>query len=248
MNKKKQRAGQKNTRAMKNTRAKVLRIARIFLIAVIVGHIGQIALFKWVFPPLTLTQFGAVLDGYTFRRDNVSLNEISPNLQLAVIAAEDQLFAVHNGFDVAGIKKALDHNRKGKPLRGASTISQQTAKNVFLWQGRTWVRKGLEAYYTFLMEHLYGKKRILELYLNVAEMGEGIFGAEAAARAWFNKSAATLTVAEAARLAACLPNPKRFNPKKPGAHIQKKARWIQNQMAYLKTRPGTRKLIYGRNK
>lgn len=240
MNKKKRSAGKQNIRTTG------LRMAKIVLIAIVAGHIGQFALFRWVFPPLTFTQLGAVLDGHTFRRDAVPLSDISVNLQLAVIASEDQLFAVHNGFDVAGIQKAMNHNREGKSLRGASTISQQTAKNVFLWQGRTWLRKGLEAYYTFLMEHLYGKKRILALYLNEAEMGKGIFGAEAAARAWFNKSAAALNAEEAARLAACLPNPKKYNPKKPSPHIRKKARWIQRQMAYLKSRPNTRKLIFTR--
>lgn len=225
------------------------RIKKVFVkaaIAVFLLHIAQIVLFKWIQPPLTLTQFDAVLDGHTFKRDLTSLTDISLHLQLAVISAEDQLFAQHHGLDIESIKKAINHNEREKTVRGASTISQQTAKNVFLWQGRSWIRKGLEVYYTFLIEKLYGKKRILELYLNVAEMGPGIFGAEAAAQHYFGKSATQLSKKEAARIAACLPNPKKYSPKKPSRHIQKKARWILTQMAYLKTRPNTKQLLYGK--
>ena len=228
----------------KNLTENGAKVVKTVLIGVLVLHICQIALFKWVNPPITLTQWSSVLDGYTFQRDTTDISQISPNLQLAVIAAEDQLFAQHNGFDMNGIKKAFEHNTAGKPLRGASTISQQTAKNVFLWQGRTWLRKGLEVYFTFVIEKLYGKERILSLYLNEAEMGPGIFGAEAAAHAYFNKSAANLTPREAALIAACLPNPKKYNPARPSSHIQRKARWILSQMNYLKTRPNTRDLLF----
>ncbi|MBN2525034.1 MAG: monofunctional biosynthetic peptidoglycan transglycosylase [Deltaproteobacteria bacterium] len=227
----------------KEIREKGKTVAKRLLIALVLLHIVHIAWCKWIHPPLTATQFGAVLEGYTFNRETVPLDQISPHLQLAVIASEDQLFAVHDGFDVTGIKNAIAHNQTGKSLRGASTISQQTAKNIFLWQGRNWLRKGLEVYYTFLMEKLYGKKRILELYLNQVEMGKGIFGAQAAAHTYFNKSAKSLTRIEAARIAASLPNPKKLNPAKPDAHMKKKVRWILSQMAYLQKRPATRKLL-----
>ena len=227
----------------KNLREKGIRGLKWLLIIGASVHIAQIALFNWVSPPLTLTQWSAVLEGHTFLQRTVALEEISPHLQLAVIASEDQLFAVHDGFDFESIKKAMAHNRSGKALRGASTISQQTAKNVFLWQQRSWFRKGMEMYYTFLMEKLYGKERILELYLNVAEMGPGIFGAEAAAQAYFGKSAAELSKTEAALIAACLPNPKKYSPVNPSPHIKRKARWILSQMNYLKTRPNTQRLL-----
>ncbi|MBN2341754.1 MAG: monofunctional biosynthetic peptidoglycan transglycosylase [Deltaproteobacteria bacterium] len=228
----------------KNTLPKIKRTVLKGAVIVLILHIGQIALYKWVAPPITLTQWHAVLEGFSFEREHVSLNEISPHLQLAVISAEDQLFAQHNGFDLDSITKAIHHNQKGGSVRGASTISQQTAKNIFLWQGRSWLRKGLEVYYTFVMEKLYGKKRILELYLNEAEMGPGIFGAQAAARHYFDKSASDLNRRESALIASCLPNPKKYSPTHPQAHTQKKTRWVLSQMTYLGTRPNTRKLLY----
>lgn len=141
-------------------------------------------------PPITFTQLGSVLTGDGLKRDYVDYDEMSPNIKLAVIASEDQIFPDHNGFDIKSIKKAMAYNEK-KPgrIRGASTISQQVAKNVFLWQGRSWIRKGFEVYFTFMIELVWGKKRILEMYLNVAEMGKGIYGVEAASRAYFKKSA-----------------------------------------------------------
>lgn len=172
-----------------------------------------------------------------FRKDWVSIDSISPHLVTAVIAAEDQKFSTHHGFDIAAIKAAMAHNSKKtrSPIKGASTISQQTAKNAFLWPNRDWVRKGLEAYFTVLIELLWGKERIMEVYLNVIEMGDGIYGAEAAARHYFGKSAAQLTRQEAASIAAILPSPRRWSATKPGNYTRQRIYWIQRQMNNLGT-------------
>ena len=155
------------------------------------------------------------------------LDRIASSLPVAAIAAEDQNFAHHRGFDLDAIEQAREHNAQGRPVRGASTISQQVAKNLFLWGGRSWVRKGLEAWYTLLIEWLWPKSRILEVYVNVAEFGDGIYGAQAAARRHFSKDAAQLTPAESARLAAVLPNPRRYSASSPGPYVQRRAQWIQ---------------------
>jgi monofunctional biosynthetic peptidoglycan transglycosylase len=162
----------------------------------------------------------------------VRLNLISEKMPLAVIAAEDQRFMDHFGIDIEAIEKAQEYNRKhkGKKVRGASTISQQTAKNVFLWPSRSWIRKGFEVYFTFLIEVVWGKKRIMEVYLNVAEMGNGVFGAEAASRKFFKKPALKLSANESAAIAACLPNPRRWRPDRPTAYISRRAAWIRKQM------------------
>jgi monofunctional biosynthetic peptidoglycan transglycosylase len=159
--------------------------------------------------------------------------QISPQLPLAVVASEDQLFPVHRGFDFKQIRKAMDDAERGRRARGASTISQQVAKNLFLWSGRSWVRKGLEAWFTVLIETLWSKRRILEIYLNVAEFGRGIYGAEAAAQAFFHKAAATLTREEAARLAAVLPNPARLHAERPSRYLLRRQQEIAAQMAAL---------------
>ena len=153
-----------------------------------------IILFRWVDPPITMTQLASWIRGDGLKRDYVGWNKMSYNAKLAVIASEDQVFPDHSGFDWKNIKKAMAYNKK-KPnrIRGASTISQQVAKNVFLWQGRGWIRKGLEAYFTFMIELVWSKKRILEVYLNVIEMGKGVFGIEAASRSFFNKAAGSLS-------------------------------------------------------
>src|SRR6185436_11376640 len=165
-----------------------------------------ILLFKWVNPPITMTQFVSWIKGDGLKRDYVNKEKIAYNIKLAVIAEEDQSFPDHSGFDWKSIKKAMEYNKK-KPnrVRGASTISQQVAKNVFLWQGKSFIRKGLEAYFTFMIELIWGKKRILDVYLNVIEMGKGIFGIEMAAQKFFNKPAKKLNRQEAAMIAACLP-------------------------------------------
>jgi monofunctional biosynthetic peptidoglycan transglycosylase len=159
--------------------------------------------------------------------------EISPHAALAVIAGEDQRFPDHHGFDFVEIQDALEDREEGKPLRGASTISQQVAKNLFLWSGRSFVRKGLEVWFTVLLELLWSKERILEVYLNIAEFGDHTFGVEAASRRFFNKPAALLTAGEAARLAAVLPNPLRYRIDKPSAYVFKRQRWIERQMRQL---------------
>lgn len=207
---------------------------RLFVI-LFISQLLYIVLLKWVNPPITLTQVGSILKGRGFHQQNRPAASVSENARLAVIASEDQLFPDHNGFDWKQIQKAIEYNQK-KPgrIRGASTISQQTAKNVFLWQGRGWIRKSLEAYFTFMIETIWGKKRILEVYLNVAEMGPGIFGIEQAAQTYFNKPAKELTVFEAAAIAAVLPNPVKRKVKPMSPEVSKRAREIVQQMNFLK--------------
>ena len=160
-------------------------------------------------------------------------DRISRNLPIALVAAEDQKFPEHHGFDFQAIDKAIEHNRRGRKVRGASTITQQVAKNLFLWQGRSYVRKGLEAWYTVLIEVFWSKQRILDVYANIAEFGDGVYGAEAAARPYFGKPASRLTPAESARLAAVLPSPRRYSVAKPGSYVQRRANWIQRQVQHL---------------
>jgi len=174
-------------------------------------------------------------ENYQTKHQWESIDEISSYLQLAVICAEDQNFMNHNGFDYEAIEKAYEKNKTGKKLRGASTISQQTAKNVFLWPERSWFRKGMEVYFTFLIETLWSKERIMEVYLNSIEMGDGVFGAEAAAQYWFNKSAKNLTQYEAAAIAAILPNPRNYKASPASVYIEKRKAWIVKQMRYYGT-------------
>jgi len=211
-------------------------------------HLGYVVALRWVNPPLTLTQLVSRINGDGLTQQWVSSNAIAPAMRLAVIAAEDQLFATHYGFDVKSIQRALEHNdRQPARIRGASTISQQTAKNVFLWQGRSWLRKGLEAYCTVLIELIWGKRRILEVYLNVAETGPGLFGVEAAAQQYFKKPAARLSRQEAAQIAACLPNPKLYKAQPPGAYVKKRTAWILRQMRNLQGQPQLRFLLQTQN-
>lgn len=181
-------------------------------------------------PPITITQIGGILKYGKLQRDYISYEEMGNNVKKAVIASEDQKFFLHDGFDYTAIEKAMKHNEKGKKIRGGSTISQQTAKNIFLWQGRSWFRKGLEAVYTFIIEKVWSKDIILERYLNSIEMGQGVFGVEAASQYYFGKSSKNLTVSEAAWIAAVLPNPKKYDPKNPSAYLRKKHNWIMRQM------------------
>lgn len=169
-------------------------------------------------------------------KDWTSLDKISDHMPMAVIASEDQKFNEHFGFDVDAIEKAQQYNarHKGKKVRGASTISQQTAKNVFLWPSRSWLRKGLEVYFTFLIEVFWSKERIMEVYLNVIEMGEGVYGAEAASHTYFRKDASKLTKEQSALIAACLPNPRRWSPSRPTGYINKKKDWIVRNMNRMK--------------
>jgi monofunctional biosynthetic peptidoglycan transglycosylase len=201
-------------------------------------------LLKFVDAPITITQINSIINRDGFNRSHVNLNEISIHGKLAVIASEDQLFPDHNGFDIKSIKKALAYNkRKPGRVRGASTISQQVAKNVFLWQGRSWIRKGLEVYFTFMIELIWGKKRILEMYLNEAEMGKGIFGIEAASQKYFNHSAKKLTKVESAMIASSLPNPIRYTVKPPSRYVSRKYPWVMRQMNNLVADPDVQQII-----
>jgi len=166
------------------------------------------------------------------KHDWVPLEEISPKLQLAVVCSEDQNYLKHYGFDWVAIQKAMDGNNRGKRLRGGSTISQQTAKNVFLWPGRSYVRKAFEMYFTLLIEMFWSKERIMEVYLNSIEMGKGIYGAEAAAQHWFKKPAKNLNKDESAAIAAILPNPRRFVANPPGNYVAGRKVWIKQQMSF----------------
>ena len=205
----------------------------LFVISVVV-----VIVFKWVPVPITplmvirnVEQTDANKKGW--QHDWVPIEDISINLQLAVICSEDQNFLKHHGFDIKAIEKAYENNKKGKKLKGASTISQQTAKNVFLWQGRSWLRKGVETYFTFLIELIWSKERIIEVYLNSIEMGPGIYGAEAASKYWFKKSASKLTKYEAAAIASILPNPLRYKANPATSYIEGRKSWIVKQMRYF---------------
>lgn len=201
----------------------------------IVLTVGWVLLYKFVpvpyTPLMTIRSFEAK-EAYETKHDWVSIDEISPSLQLAVICSEDQSFLNHNGFDREAIEKAFETNKDGKKLRGGSTISQQTAKNVFLWPNRSWFRKGLETYFTLLIETLWSKERILEVYLNSIEMGNGVYGAEAASQYWFKKSAKSLKVEEAAAIAAILPNPRSYRANPHGPYVSKRIQWTVRQMRY----------------
>jgi monofunctional biosynthetic peptidoglycan transglycosylase len=200
----------------------------------------SVLLLRWVNPPYSAfmaeTQIAAWThrdSSYVFRHSWVDLNRISPNLPLAVVASEDQKFPEHWGFDVEAIEKAYALNQHSHRVHGASTISQQVAKNLFLWSGRSYFRKGLEAYFTVLIEGFWPKRRILEIYLNIAEFGYGIYGAEAAAQHFFHKSAARLSRSDAAVLAAVLPSPERYSAAAPSRYVQQRREWILGQMQAL---------------
>ena len=220
-----------------------MRIFKRVVIFLFVSQFLYILLLKWVNPPITITQLVSWISGDGLKRDYVSMKNISPYAKLAVICSEDQLFPDHDGFDFKNIEKAMKHNQKSKSLHGASTISQQVAKNVFLWQGRDWFRKGLEVYFTFMIEWIWGKKRILEMYLNVSEMGKGVYGIEAAAHYYYNKPAKSLSRLESAKVAACLPNPKIFTIKPLSAHVASRSAWIIGQMGILQNDPDIQKLL-----
>ncbi len=222
----------------------MFRLIKKIIIGIFISHLFYLVLLKFVDAPITITQLNSIFNGNGFKRTHVDLNEISIHGKLAVIASEDQLFPDHNGFDIKSIKKALAYNkRKPGRVRGASTISQQVAKNVFLWQGRSWIRKGLEVYFTFMIELIWGKKRILEVYLNEAEMGKGIFGIEAASQRYFKHSAKKLTKVEAAMIASSLPNPVRFTVKPTSRYVSKKYPWVMRQMNNLGVDPDVQQII-----
>lgn len=185
-------------------------------------------------PIMFLRVYEGLLDGKPvgIERSWMPYEAVSPHFFRAIVGAEDARFMRHNGVDWKAMEDAMRYNRahKGRKVRGASTITMQTAKNVFLWHGRTYVRKGFEAWFTFLVEQLWGKKRILEVYANVVEMGDGIYGVEAAAREYFGKSARELSKREAALIAAVLPNPRRWSPAKPTGYINRRVNWIMGRM------------------
>jgi monofunctional biosynthetic peptidoglycan transglycosylase len=215
------------------------RAVWLFFIALVVSVL-QVLVLRWIPPVGSAFMIGRQVDALLAGDWRIAVDyrwrprtAISASLPISLVAAEDQKFPLHHGFDVQAIEKALDHNRKGRKVRGASTISQQLAKNLFLWQGRSWLRKGLEAWYTVLIELLLPKERILELYANVAEFGDGVYGAEAAAQRFFGKPAARLSAGESARLAAVLPNPKKYDARRPGPFVQRRARWIERQVQRL---------------
>ena len=198
-----------------------------------------VVLFKFVPVPFTplmvIRSMEQKMDGkpMILSHDWVPLEEISPNLQKAVIASEDQHFLTHHGFDFNALEKAYENNQKGKKIKGGSTISQQTAKNVFLWPGRSYIRKAFEAYFTVLIELIWGKERIMEVYLNSIEMGDGVYGAQEASRVWYRKDAANLTRREAAGIAAILPNPRKFKATNSSSYINRRKNAIERQMRYI---------------
>ncbi|MEP3837478.1 MAG: monofunctional biosynthetic peptidoglycan transglycosylase [Algibacter sp.] len=205
----------------------------------VVLSVAMVFLYKKVPVPATPLMVIRSIEQYQEDKDMVwvhdwvAMDNISKNLQLAVVCSEDQLFLKHEGFDLKAIEKAYQYNKKGKGIKGGSTISQQTAKNVFLWPKRSWLRKGLETYFTFLIEKIWTKTRILEVYLNSIEMGNGIYGVEAASQFWFKKPASQLTQKEAAAIAAILPNPRKYRANPATPYINSRINWIVKQMVYF---------------
>jgi monofunctional biosynthetic peptidoglycan transglycosylase len=209
---------------------RILYVMASIGIWVVVVSALWVLLLRFVDPPVTWIMAQQYHEQGRLEREVVPFERIAHALPLAVIASEDQRFMLHNGFSWTAIERAMESNRKGKRVKGASTISQQTAKNVFLWPGRTWVRKGLEAWFTVLIEALWSKERILEVYLNIVELGKGVFGAEAAAQHCFGVPASRLSQAQCAMLAVALPAPRRYNCRKPGGYMQGRQQWVLRQM------------------
>lgn len=201
----------------------LLTAVGVLFVAFVLAPVTWVGAYLFFDPPSTVLMMQRAAEGETIRHYPVPLNRISPHIVRAVIAAEDSNFCTHDGFDVEAIQDAMERNARGGRVRGASTISQQTAKNLFLWPDRSWLRKGLETYFTALIEFMWPKRRIMEAYLNAAEWGDGNFGIEAAARARFGVSAADLTPLQAARLAAVLPNPNRWRADNPGPYVRRRS-------------------------
>ncbi|HYE36099.1 monofunctional biosynthetic peptidoglycan transglycosylase [Methylocaldum sp.] len=223
-----------------NPKSALRNILRKLVLTIVTLTVVPVALLRWLPPPTSAfmlrAHFLAIIEGKPGLRPRyrwTSWNEISPYAKVAVIAAEDQLFDRHYGFDLKAIGKAWRHNQHGKHVRGASTISQQVAKNLFLYPGQNYVRKALEAYFTTLIELMWPKRRILEIYLNIAQFGEGVFGVSAAGEAFFAKPPSKLNPNEAALLAAVLPNPVRLRADKPSAYVMHRRLWILRQMRQL---------------
>jgi len=218
---------------------RIVRVLAWTMLGFVAASLVVVVACRWIPPPTSAFVLARRIDGLSGALPSVTIDRswrpaanISPELFLAVVAAEDQQFPNHHGFDLAAIEKALDERDNGR-VRGASTISQQVAKNLFLWSGRSWLRKGLEVWFTGLIELTWPKRRILEVYVNFAEFGDGVYGAEAAAKRYFGRSAALLNSAQSARLAAVLPSPKRYSAVRPGPYVIQRQRWIERQMRQL---------------
>jgi len=218
---------------------KISSMALKVLLWFLTATILWVLIYRFVDPPITLLMIQRNIERsnedkpHKMEKKWVDFEDMSDNMKRAAVSAEDQLFLKHIGFDVKAIEKAFQTNKKGKKIKGGSTISQQTAKNVFLWPGRSWIRKGFEAYFTLLIELFWSKERILEVYLNVIEMGDGIYGAEAAAQAYYGKSCTKMSRAQAALIAACFPNPRRWTPKKATTYIRHRQYLIMRNMRRL---------------
>lgn len=215
------------------------RVAKVLLLLFLISF-WLIVLLRWVAPPTSsfmiqkkIASLFSADAGGKIAYHWIDYDDISPYAKMAVIAAEDQKFPLHYGFDLQAIEKAVEQSKRGKRLRGASTISQQVAKNLFLWPGRSFIRKGLEAYLTVLLELLWSKQRILEVYLNIAQMGDWVYGVGAASEVFFKESASQLTRHQAALLAAVLPNPERYSVARPSRYVRHRQRWILRQMRQL---------------
>jgi monofunctional biosynthetic peptidoglycan transglycosylase len=235
MAKPKRSVGKTNNSLLKKISSILSKVLLWFLMVTVLW----VLVYKFVNPPITLLMVQRNMERSSadrpskMKKEWVDFEDISDNMKRAAVSAEDQLFLKHIGFDVKAIEKAFATNKKGKKIKGGSTISQQTAKNVFLWPGRSWVRKGFEAYFTLLIEILWSKERILEVYLNVIEMGDGVYGAEAAAQEYFGKSCHKLTRSQSALIAACFPNPRRWTPRKPTRYIKHRQYLILRNMKRL---------------
>lgn len=229
---------------MKFRLRKTISIAKKVLIGLMLFSVFLILLMRWVNPWGSMLMVERKIANWNINQQRIwkDWDQISDNIKIAVIAAEDQQFANHWGFDFKAINRALNYNKKNRKIRGASTITQQVAKNIFLWSSRNWIRKGVESWFTVWIELIWSKQRTLEIYLNSVEWGEGIFGIEAASRHYFGVSAKQLTKEQASLLAAILPNPRKWSPVNPNILTQKKAKWILGQMENLDTKKYLKKL------
>lgn len=229
-------------RASSSIRKALVKTFAMLVVTLGLVTVGAVALFRYVDPPITAMMLQQPVPLRSQRHVWVPREAVAPAFAHAVIASEDQLFMSHRGFDFGSIEKAVRDYRAGGTLRGASTITQQVAKNMFLWPGRSFVRKGIEVYFTLLIEALWPKERILEVYVNVAELGEGVFGVEAAAQAYFGIDAQRLGDEQAAVLAAVLPNPKRLRADRPSEYVERRRDWILGQMRRLRANGHYREL------
>lgn len=224
---------------MKIIRRIIVWILTFFFVSTILAVVAYRFLPVVVTPLMIIRLTEQFADGrpMKMKHDWKALDKISPHLPVAVMASEDQRFLLHHGFDFDAISKAVEHNMKGGRQRGGSTISQQTAKNVFLWPGRSWLRKGLETYFTFLIEMMWSKQRIMEVYLNSIEMADGVYGAEAVAKRHFSKTAELLSRSECALIAATLPNPLKYSSANPSTYMLKRQKKIEREMRYMPSFP-----------